>query len=83
MSGKMVTIRLSEKNAKLLAQSIDGWRDAGACEGGLTQDEMKALDSAFNQLARQVYGRKAGHELVSREILGRLRLALNEQKPNT
>lgn len=52
---KMVTIRLSEKNAELLAQNIDGWSDAGACEGGLTADEKKALGSAYDQIARQIY----------------------------
>jgi hypothetical protein len=51
----MVTIKLSEKNAKLLAQNIDGWTDAGSCDGGLTADEQKALKSAYDQIARQIY----------------------------
>jgi hypothetical protein len=50
----MVKILLSEKNARLLAQNIDGWSDAGACEGGLTPDERKALNSIYDQIMRQV-----------------------------
>lgn len=55
----MVTIKLSEKNADLLARNIDGWRDAGECKGGLIADEKKALDSAYRQIARQIFKRKA------------------------
>lgn len=56
MTGKMVTIRLSKENARMLSEGIDGWMDAGACEGGLTQSEMKAYLSAFDQINRQIYG---------------------------
>lgn len=50
----MVKILLSEKNARLLARNIDGWNDAGSCEGGLESAERKALNSAYNQIMRQV-----------------------------
>jgi hypothetical protein len=54
MGEPMVKILLSRKNAKLLALNIDGWSDAGACDGGLNADERKALDSAFDQIMRQL-----------------------------
>lgn len=50
----MITIRLSPENARLLAQNIDGWMDAGAGKDGLTPKERNALDSAYNQIMRQL-----------------------------
>jgi hypothetical protein len=54
--GKMVTIRLTAKQADLVWRNVDGWLDAGACEGGLRPDENRALQS----LARQLLAARAG-----------------------
>jgi hypothetical protein len=57
MAKKMVTIRLSPSNARLVALNIDGWLDAGACEGGLEDDERAALHSAYDQILRGLGGK--------------------------
>lgn len=56
----MVRILLSKENAWLLAKNIDGWSDAGACDGGLTPAERKALNSAYDQIMRQLKSKPAG-----------------------
>lgn len=57
MAKKMITVRLSPANARLVALNIDGWIDAGACDGGLEPDERAALHSAYDQILRGL-GRK-------------------------
>lgn len=49
---KMITIRLSPDMARLLFLNADGWLDAGACEGGLNEDERKALNATCDQILR-------------------------------
>jgi hypothetical protein len=50
----MVTIRLTDEEAKLVAQNVDGWIDAGSCEGGLTASEKDALNKLYDQIMRQI-----------------------------
>lgn len=57
MAKKMVTVRLSPANARLVALNIDGWMDAGACEGGLEDDERVALRSTYDQILRGLGGK--------------------------
>jgi hypothetical protein len=57
MAKKMVTVRLSPANARLVALNIDGWLDAGACKGGLEPDEHAALHSAYDQILRGLGGK--------------------------
>lgn len=57
MARKMVTIRLSPSNARLVALNIDGWLDAGACKDGLEPDESAALSSAYDQIMRGLGGK--------------------------
>lgn len=54
---KMVTIRLSPRNARLVALNIDGWLDAGACDGGLEPAEWSAIRSAYDQILRCLGGK--------------------------
>lgn len=56
---KEIVIRLTPDQARLLAQNIDGLMDAGACEGGLTEAENKALRKAYDQIMKQLQRQKA------------------------
>lgn len=55
MNERPVIIRLSKAQADLVWRNADGWMDAGACEGGLTKDEMAALSSLNSQISRQIH----------------------------
>lgn len=57
MADKMVTIRLSPEHASILFLNIDGWMDAGACEGGLEPREREVLGNACDQIMRGLKGR--------------------------
>ena len=51
-----VTLRVTREQALLIWLNIDGWLDAGACEGGLTADERDALflaSDAFMKASRR------------------------------
>jgi hypothetical protein len=52
----MVTIKLTEKQARLVWQNADGWLDAGACKDGLTPDEDNALHRLSEQISAQIHG---------------------------
>jgi hypothetical protein len=47
---KHITIRLTPRQARVLFEIVDGAADAGACEGGLTKDESRALGSVTEKL---------------------------------
>lgn len=47
---KTVTLKLTERQALLLWNIIDGAADAGACEGGLTPDEQSLLSDISEKL---------------------------------
>ncbi|NMU88368.1 hypothetical protein HGQ98_00495 [Achromobacter ruhlandii] len=47
---KAVTAGLTLEEARLCADNIDGWLDAGACEGGLEPAEREALIKLHTQL---------------------------------
>jgi hypothetical protein len=49
-----ITIKLDQEEARLLWLNIDGWMDAGACEGGLEPAEERALQKACDQLVEQL-----------------------------
>lgn len=49
---KTVTIKLTDAEADLVWGNVDGWIDAGSCEGGLSEDEYEALDSLREQIRK-------------------------------
>ena len=49
----MVTIKLSDSEARLVWGILDGAADAGACEGGLSQEEHQAVWKAIDQIVEQ------------------------------
>ena len=51
---KRVTITLTEAKARHVWAILDGASDAGACEGGLTPAERKAIQSAIDQILDQL-----------------------------
>lgn len=54
-----VIIRLTEKQAELVRRNVDGWLDAGACEGGLTKAEHAALWCVQDQIREQTTSKNA------------------------
>lgn len=64
MREKLITIRLSPKSALRLAKNVDGWIDAGSCEGGLEADEMRTLQSTYAQIMKQI-GPKQSARIVA------------------
>lgn len=48
-----VSLTLTPEQAKILFNCIDGAADAGACEGGNTQQETRALQEVSEKLRRQ------------------------------
>lgn len=55
---KMVTVKLTPKQANLIWLNADGWLDAGACADGLRQNERAALNSLCNQILSQTHRSK-------------------------
>lgn len=47
---KPITLRLTPYQRKVLSEIVDGAADAGACEGGLSAPERKALLSIHMRL---------------------------------
>ena len=56
MTVKMVSIRLTEDEARYVFMNTDGWLDAGACDGGLEADERAALHKLCDQINRKLRG---------------------------
>lgn len=56
MTTKMVTIRLTEDEARHVFMNADGWLDAGACKDGLEPDEQAALNKLCDQINRKLRG---------------------------
>lgn len=54
MTETKVTLRLTPKQARILWQIVDGAQDAGACAGGLTQEEQDALEVVVTQILRKI-----------------------------
>lgn len=53
---KKVVIKLTKAQAKKVWLSVDGWLDAGGCDGGLDDDEREALESLNDQISDQTRG---------------------------
>lgn len=66
MADKAVVIRLTPKQADLVWRNVDGWMDAGSCEGGLEPDEREALECLEDQILRQIRKCKAGEQRRAR-----------------
>jgi hypothetical protein len=49
-----VLIRLTPEQAQIVMLNADGWLDAGACKGGLSQEEREALKSLCEQINTQL-----------------------------
>lgn len=45
-----LTISLTPAEAKIVFNTLDGQADAGACEGGNTEQESEALNSVMHKL---------------------------------
>lgn len=58
MSKRTVVVRLTPEEADLIWRNADGWSDAGACEGGLTEAEHEALGELQDQISRQIHKRQ-------------------------
>lgn len=56
----MVTIKLTEDEARLVAQNVDGWLDAGAGEGGLESKERDALQRLYAQCTKRAANQAKG-----------------------
>jgi hypothetical protein len=50
----IVIIKLTSIEADLVSRNIDGWLDAGACEGGLEEDERLALHKTYDQIIKKL-----------------------------
>jgi len=48
-----VTLKLTPAQAKVVYNVIDGQLDAGACEGGNTEEESEALSRVADMLLKQ------------------------------
>jgi glycerate-2-kinase len=49
----VITLRLTPAQAKILFNTVDGAADAGACVGGNTKQEARALESISHKLLAQ------------------------------
>jgi hypothetical protein len=48
----LITIKLTPIQAKVLWNTVDGASDAGACEGGCTPQEARALNAISDKLIK-------------------------------
>lgn len=53
----MVTLKLTDEEARLIYANADGWLDAGAGDGGLTQPEKDALRKLCDLIRKDLTSR--------------------------
>lgn len=50
---KKVLIKLTKDQALIIWHQIDGWLDAGSCDGGLEDEEIDAMEAVLDQISEQ------------------------------
>lgn len=48
----MITLKLTPIQAKVVFNTLDGQGDAGACEGGNTKTEARAIEDVMTKLLK-------------------------------